>query len=487
MQPKIAGRQLLVMQKGENMNFQEFADGFLPMTSIISVRKMKDGGYGDIRIVTGNRMYLDLIENPQYFNAPTMENNKFIPNSPYERYVAKNLPFEDLCYRAAILKKPLHTYVHMDAADLWFNVFLMPIDYEDGDVCYCTYTTKITEVKELDLLSTESLQTSSDVIRTCIKLHGTDDFEQTMKDIIKDIRIICGAEVCSLMLIDFSTGSYSMLATSVRENSRIKRVTQFTNFYDIAASWIDMIGESECLIIKSKQDMKYIEKINNPWFLTLDEAGVDSVVMFPLRYNREVLGYIWATNFATENAMRIKETLELTTFFVSSEVATYKMMKRLEHISYTDLLTGVKNRNAMNNRITAITNGEELLTEPYGVVFVDLNGLKQVNDEQGHQAGDLLLKKAALILQEIFVDEDIYRAGGDEFLIITAGCNQQQFDKKIELLRKKASDPDNVSFSIGVCYGDHGCDVRDAMGVADGKMYDDKQQFYVLHPERKHR
>lgn len=363
----------------------------------------------------------------------------------------------------------------------------MPIDYEDGDVCYCTYTTKITEVKELDLLSTESLQTSSDVIRTCIKLHGTDDFEQTMKDIIKDIRIICGAEVCSLMLIDFSTGSYSMLATSVRENSRIKRVTQFTNFYDIAASWIDTIGESECLIIKSKQDMKYIEKINNPWFLTLDEAGVDSVVMFPLRYNREVLGYIWATNFATENAMRIKETLELTTFFVSSEVATYKMMKRLEHISYTDLLTGVKNRNAMNNRITAITNGEELLTEPYGVVFVDLNGLKQVNDEQGHQAGDLLLKKAALILQEIFVDEDIYRAGGDEFLIITAGCDQQQFDKKIELLRKKASDPDNVSFSIGVCYGDHGCDVRDAMGVADGKMYDDKQQFYVLHPERKHR
>ena len=163
------------------------------------------------------------------------------------------------------------------------------------------------------------------------------------------------------------------------------------------------------------------------------------------------------------------------------------MMKRLEHISYTDLLTGVKNRNAMNNRITAITNGEELLTEPYGVVFVDLNGLKQVNDEQGHQAGDLLLKKAALILQEIFVDEDIYRAGGDEFLIITAGCDQQQFDKKIELLRKKASDPDNVSFSIGVSYGDHGCDVRDAMGVADGKMYDDKQQFYVLHPERKHR
>lgn len=469
------------------MNFKEFVDGFLPMTSIISVRKMSDGGYGDIRIVTGNKPYLDVIEHPIYAHAPTLKNNDFIPNSPYEKYVTKNFSFEDLCYRAAILKKPSYTYVHMTDPDLWFNVFVMPIDYEDGDVCYCTYTTKLTDISELDLLSTDSLRTSSDVIRTCIKLHGTDDFEQTMKEIIKDIRVICDAEVCSLMLIDFSSGTYSMLATNIRENSRIKRVTQFTNFYDIAVSWIDTIGDSDCLIIKNKQDMKYIEKINNPWFLTLEEAGVDSVVMFPLRYNKEVLGYIWATNFATENAMRIKETLGLTTFFVSSEIASYKMMKRLEHISYTDLLTGVKNRNAMNNRITAITNGEELLTEPYGVVFIDLNGLKQVNDEQGHLAGDLLLKKAALILQEIFVEEDIYRAGGDEFLIITSGCDQDEFDKKIERLRKKVSDPDSVLFSIGVSYGDHGCDVRDAMSVADAKMYEDKQHFYELHPEKMHR
>ena len=469
------------------MNFQDFADGFLPMTSIISVRKMSDGSYGDIRIVTGNRMYLDLIEHPPYENAPTLINHQFVPNSPYEKYVPKNLSFEDLCYQAAILKKPVHTYVHMPNPDLWFNVFLMPIDYEDGDICYCTYTTKLSEVTELDLLSTQSLQTSSDVIRTCIKLHGTDDFEQTMKDIIKDIRLICDAEVCSLMLMDFSAGTCQMLATNIREGSKLKRATQFKNFYDIAASWIETIGESECLIIKDEQDMKYIEKVNNPWFLTLDEAGVDSVVMFPLRYNREVLGYIWATNFATENAMRIKETLELTTFFVSSEIASYKLLKKLEHISYSDLLTGVKNRNAMNNRITAITTGEELLTEPYGVVFVDLNGLKQVNDEQGHQAGDLLLKKAALLLQEIFVDEDIYRAGGDEFLIITAGCNRKEFDRKIDLLRQRASDPDNICFSIGVNYGDHGCDVRDAMGVADDKMYKDKQEFYKLHPERVYR
>lgn len=465
------------------MDFQKFADGFAPMTGIISVRKTADG-YEDIRIVTGNKSYIYLLENPPY-DIGECAVGKFIPNSQYERYLPKNLGFEDLCYSAAILKKPTHTYVYMNEPELWFNVFVMPIDYEDGDVCYCSYTSKVAPVTDLNLMSTQSMGVYSDVIKTCIKLHGTDDFEMTMRDIIKDIREICQAEVCSLMLVDQSTGTCNMLATNLREGSRIKRVTQFVNFYDIALSWLDTIGDNDCLIIKNEQDMRYIEKINNPWYLTLKEAGVDSVVMFPLRYNKEVLGYIWATNFATQNALRIKETLELTTFFLSSEVASYKLMKRLEHISYTDLLTGVMNRNAMNNRISAITSGRERLDEPYAVVFADINGLKLMNDTQGHSAGDLLLKKAAIALQEVFAGDEIYRADGDEFLIIAAGCEQGEADRKAALLKERSKDADAVSFAVGYSFGGGGHDIRDAMRTADESMYRDKEEFYKMHPDRK--
>ncbi len=468
------------------MNFQEFADGFETITSIISVQKT-DAGYGEIRIVTGNRKYLDLIEHPVYDNAPQIIDKKFVPNSLYEKYTPKNLGFEDLCYNSAVLKKPIHTYVHMNNPDLWFNVFVMPIDYEEGDLCYCTYTTKLANTADLNLLTTESLQISSDVIKTCIRLHGTDDFEKTMNDIIKDVRHICKAEVCSLMLIDFNSGTYKMLAKSMREGSVIKTVTQFVNFYDIAVSWLDTIGGSDCLIIKNRQDMEYISKINNPWYLTLEEAGVDSVVLFPLRYSGEVLGFIWATNFATENAMRIKETLELTTFFLSSEIASYKLMKRLEHISYTDLLTGVKNRNAMNNRVTSIVSGAEELDIPYGVVFADLNGLKLMKDTQGHSAGDLLLKKAALHLQEVFKDYDVYRAGGDEFVVIIPDISREDFDALINKLRKSSQAPGNISFAVGKWYCESGLDVRDAMRKADEDMYRNKQEYYQKFPERKAR
>ena len=233
--------------------------------------------------------------------------------------------------------------------------------------------------------------------------------------------------------------------------------------------------------------MEYAREVNYPWYKTLKESGVKSIIMFPLRYNREHIGFIWATNFDIDNTGHIKEALELTTFFISSEIANYLMLKKLEHISYTDLLTGVYNRNAMNDRIAAITAGEETFDEPYGVVFTDLNGLKRVNDEEGHDAGDILIKKAALLLQEVFKGGDIYRAGGDEFMIIVPRCTEKSFIAKVEWLRARASDPENVSLSVGSVFNSNGLDIRDVLKTADEAMYADKERYYEKWPERRYR
>lgn len=470
------------------MDFQEFVAGFHTMTSVMSVEK-KNSGYGDIRIVVGNKKFVNMLENLYHSENTQSGTKKFIPNSLYTDFLSKDLNLEDLCYRSAVLKQPIHTYVHPNGYEYWFNIYVMPIEHEDGDLCYCTYSLEQCELTNIDLKTTYFMDTSADVLKTCIKLHDTKDFEQTMAEIIKDIRVICDAEVCTIMLMNFSAGTCKVLATNVREGSTLKRVTQFKNinFYDIAASWIDTIGESDCLIIKNEQDMKYISEVNNPWYLTLEEAGVDSVVMFPLRYNNEVLGYIWATNFDTKNTMRIKETLELTTFFLSSEIASYKLMQRLELISYTDLLTGVKNRNAMNNRICDIVSGAEKLSDQFGVIFADLNGLKRVNDSSGHSAGDLLLKKAALHIQEAFNGNEIYRAGGDEFMIIVSDCTEEEFNEKVIALKESSKDPDNVCFAIGSFYDNSGSDIRSAMRKADENMYKDKEYYYYEFPDRKHR
>lgn len=101
---------------------------------------------------------------------------------------------------------------------------------------------------------------------------------------------------------------------------------------------------------------------------------------------------MWVTNFDTSKTLQIKETLEISTFFIASEIANYQLLNKLEVLSNMDLLTNVQNRNSMNNRISQFLNGE-VTYKSLAVVFADLNGLKPVNDIQGHDAGDNLLKK----------------------------------------------------------------------------------------------
>ena len=85
------------------MDFQKVADSMAAMTCIISVEKLPDGGCGEIRIVTGNKAYIDSIEKPM--QDVQMLTRKFVPNSLYTNYLTRDLNFEDFCYRSAVQKK----------------------------------------------------------------------------------------------------------------------------------------------------------------------------------------------------------------------------------------------------------------------------------------------------------------------------------------------------------------------------------------------
>ena len=120
------------------MDFKSFVDMFDVMTCVISVETKEDGSYGEIRIVTGNQAYINSIEhaNP---DVPQMLTSKFVPNSLYQTYFPTDLNFEDFCFRCAVLKQPMHTYVHPERFDFWFNLFMMPLGSE-GNLHYCTYS-----------------------------------------------------------------------------------------------------------------------------------------------------------------------------------------------------------------------------------------------------------------------------------------------------------------------------------------------------------
>ena len=469
------------------MDLQKFVDNFHTMTSILSVEKRDDDRIGTIRIEAANDLYIRAMEKVDK-DGNVVFKEKFVPGSSYERYMKKELNFENFCYECAIKKKPLHAYIRPERYTFCINLYMMPLAIDDPKKAYCSYTQEISFEENLDAMSNLSAKTSSNVLRTCIKLRGAKDLQKTMDEVIEDIRNICDASYCCVMLTDFNDNTWSVFSDSVKPESNQRSIREFKsqNFVDYARSWIKTLNGSNCLMIKNKDDLEVIHQENPTWYESLVGANVNSLVLLPLEYNGLTLGFFWVTNFDTSNTLYIRETLELSAFFVASEIANYQLLNKLELLSSMDLLTGVMNRNSMNNRVTQFLNGE-VQYKSLAVIFADLNGLKPVNDNKGHDAGDKLLKDASQLLKFTFDGCEFYRAGGDEFLIIALDKSKEELEAKVKTLREKSMIPGKVSFAVGFYYDANGGDIRTAMHEADVRMYEDKKRYYDRFPANRRR
>ena len=465
------------------MNFQTVVDSIPTAACVISVEKLDGENYGKIRIVTGNRPYLDSIERPG--EKMEMLTRKFVPNSEYTDYLTRDMNFEDASYNAAVNKKCLHAYAHPARFNVWFNMSFIPLFPDDGNICYCMYIMEINYKPDAKIMSTISADIASAVLETCIKLRSPDDFKETMRSICVDIRDLCDSEHCCILLMDQEKRSCHILCEAFSQDTKLLPMEKYVDdaFYDIAESWKDTIAGSNCLIVKNEHDMDIVKERNPVWHKSITDAGGKTIVLFPLEFKDELLGYIWAINFSSDKAETIKETFELTTFILASELYSYRMMEKLHILSSTDMLTGVMNRNEMNNYVCALA--KETADKTVGVLFADLNGLKAVNDGEGHIAGDTLLKNAADALRDVFAVHEIFRAGGDEFVVILTDITEEELNERVERLKKVTEKYDDLVFAIGAAFEDDVKNVRIALRNADERMYINKKKYYELHPEKK--
>lgn len=141
-----------------------------------------------------------------------------------------------------------------------------------------------------------------------------------------------------------------------------------------------------------------------------------------------------------------------------------------------DGLTGFRNRKAYYKDIAVIEQNEEISQRSVGVVFADVNGLKEVNDGLGHGAGDELIASVAKIITDIFPEARKYRFGGDEFVILDFDTDETVFHEKIE--RLATSWNDKYSASVGSVWLEHAKDFEKNVAVADERMYRDKNRYY---------
>jgi len=147
--------------------------------------------------------------------------------------------------------------------------------------------------------------------------------------------------------------------------------------------------------------------------------------------------------------------------------------------SVRDALTGLYNRHLFESLIGVL---EENRPPEVSVIMVDINGLKQVNDTQGHAAGDRLIRCVADTLRSAFRSEDaVARIGGDEFAIILPRVNADGAALAVERILSQTDcynqqNPDfPISFAIGMATGQPDISIEDLIKQADAQMYKNKK------------
>ena len=116
------------------------------------------------------------------------------------------------------------------------------------------------------------------------------------------------------------------------------------------------------------------------------------------------------------------------------------------------------------------------------MAFIDVNGLKEINDRFGHDAGDKLLQTGAAIMQSSVTKGNLYRVGGDEFVVICLDVEEANFGEIIQQLKNNLNRKEYRA-AVGSAWT-HSCrNLKEIIRIADQKMYEDKKQFYQHHEE----
>ena len=221
-------------------------------------------------------------------------------------------------------------------------------------------------------------------------------------------------------------------------------------------------------------DIEKYRAVSENMYRVLKPQGINTLVTGPLILDGEYIGFFGVDNPPAYAMKEISEIIRLLMFFLSDLVESRNYHRRLVEYSFHDALTGVGNRRA----IKEFENTSLDTSKPYGFIMCDINGLKSVNDNEGHEAGDELIKNVTECLTGIFGKEDVYRMGGDEFAVYVCGVSLSEMEDKVSKFRSTASEK-GYHVALGYSYSKGGDpDYNSHKLDADNRMYEEKREYY---------
>lgn len=416
------------------------------------------------------RDMLFLFANEKYASLVGKPSAELIGATYYSTVSNRDEDWIRLSYQAAIMRQSVINRTYNTQFNKWFEFWAVPV-FKKGFCAFIIHDVTAEKRKE----DTKEITTkSNNVIIECAKALSAGDFKKGIKAALKILGTTLKAD--RAMIIENNKGEIGeIIEWSDRVNGTGLPSRKEFEQYDIFTMWNkQMYGENIIII----EDTLLVNVKNQQAYAGMLSGKVSNYVLAKLTDKNTIIGYLLVDNISRETDVNIKEVVESVAIFISEEVRNYILQSEMLYMSEHDILTDAGNRKAFNSKIGML----EGMDISVGICFVDINGLKSVNDEMGHEAGDNVIKEASEAIASIFKKKYCYRIGGDEFVVVMPQVSEETFAQHVERLRKKSK---KISMAIGSVWSEKCLDVEDLVNIADKNMYADKTEFYSKNDRRK--
>jgi diguanylate cyclase (GGDEF)-like protein len=248
---------------------------------------------------------------------------------------------------------------------------------------------------------------------------------------------------------------------------------------DVVARWVDSFEDQEqnTIIFIGDVDALKDDPTHRLEYDYLHPQGIKSLIAVPIFINGKLHGFHGIDN--PRSHMDALTLLTQLTYIIANELQKRLLTEALTKKSYQDPLTGLNNRLAYDEMLDHL-RGKEF---PVGVGFLDINGLKWINDTLGHDMGNKVIQKICTILNEHIEQQYIYRISGDEFVMIWPDVDYKVFMSAAKKLEAALFAEKNIA-SFGFVWGKEE-DTGIAVRKAEKAMQTAKNKFYAANAELK--
>lgn len=256
---------------------------------------------------------------------------------------------------------------------------------------------------------------------------------------------------------------------------------------NICRRWLESFIRREPYVIQNVEECKEAEP---EIYQKMIQYAVTSRITVPLFEHDTLLGFLGIDNPVKEIGHNIANIMKTLSYYIQKTMMNIKATAKLEEMTYLDGMTSTKNRNAFMLDVEKMnmelhSNDHKKEKKGYGVVFTDVNGLKETNDTAGHDTGDDLLMGVARKIRMEFQDWNVYRTGGDEFVVLCAGIEESDFIKKAAILKQQLSRPSSFeSASVGASWSNEALYIEEIINQAEAEMYESKKLYYIDHMQK---